>query len=207
MLTFNKLNVLMKKRKISKEKLRIGIGVSSATSSRLFKNGDVSMEVIAKICHYLGCQPGDIIEYVKDNPHDKSYSYNWENTEKKRRQYNMRRKHLEKARIRAQTRRAVQMQLDAALTEKQWEEIKNEFNCECAYCGSEVINLEQDHFIPLSKGGSYTKGNILPVCKSCNVKKKDKDFFEWYPKQFFYTKEREQEILEYIKNQGGLIHE
>ena len=51
---------------ISKEDLRLKIGVISATLAKLSKNQYVSLEVIDKICDVLHCQPGDILEYVPD---------------------------------------------------------------------------------------------------------------------------------------------
>lgn len=43
----------------------------------------------------------------------------------------------------------------------------------CARCGSRE-NLEYDHIIPISKGGSNTSRNIELLCQSCNRKKTDK---------------------------------
>lgn len=43
----------------------------------------------------------------------------------------------------------------------------------CAKCGSRK-NLEYDHIIPLSKGGSNTVRNIELLCEECNRKKRDK---------------------------------
>lgn len=103
-----------------------------------------------------------------------------------------------------QKRRARKRKLQNTLTVKQWTIIKNDFNNQCAYCGREMKRLEQDHFIALSKGGEYTHNNIVPACRTCNARKNDKDFFEWYPKQVGYSKEREKKILEYLnyKDEG-----
>ena len=49
---------------MKKEDLRLLIGVSSATSARLWKNQTVSMEVLGKICKVLQCDIGDIVEYI-----------------------------------------------------------------------------------------------------------------------------------------------
>lgn len=97
----------------------------------------------------------------------------------------------------AQKRLAIKRKLKSTLTLKQWKQIKIKFNNKCAYCGEE-LPLQQEHFIPLSKGGEYTIHNIIPACRSCNCSKNNKDFFEWYPKQDFYSKEREDFILNHL---------
>lgn len=117
-----------------------------------------------------------------------------------------------KEKIQEQTRNRVQKylarkkELPATLTERQWEQIKKDFNNACAYCGvTEEKHLKefgqtlhQEHFVPLSKGGAYTHNNIIPACMNCNSSKRDKDFFEWYPQQEFYSKEKEEKILKYL---------
>jgi len=40
---------------------------SSATVAKLGRNEGVSTEVLGKICGFLKCQPGDIMEYEFDN--------------------------------------------------------------------------------------------------------------------------------------------
>ncbi|QIA28523.1 HNH endonuclease [Phage f2b1] len=111
---------------------------------------------------------------------------NWFKENKdKRREYN-------------QTRRAKLQELVADLTVEQWETIQSYFGNCCAYCG-EVEPLNQDHFIPVNSGGGYTLSNIIPACTPCNSSKHDNDFAEWYPRYRHYSKEREQFILDYLK--------
>ena len=54
------------------------------------------------------------------------------------------------------------------LTAAQWREIKAAFKFRCAYCGVKPKRLEQDHVVPLSKGGNHTASNIVPACGPCN---------------------------------------
>jgi 5-methylcytosine-specific restriction endonuclease McrA len=43
----------------------------------------------------------------------------------------------------------------------------------CYYCGLER-KLTQDHVVPLSKGGSHSKDNVVAACRSCNSSKGDR---------------------------------
>lgn len=87
---------------------------------------------------------------------------------------------------------------DFALSDEEWNETLKYFRYQCAYCGSSE-KLTYDHFYPFSKGGDFMKGNIIPCCKSCNSSKNSKLFEEWYKKQTFYSKIRENKILKYIE--------
>ena len=99
-----------------------------------------------------------------------------------------------------QKRRAKLKELDYKLTLKEWEDTKKHFNNQCSYCGKSLKRLTQDHFIPLSDNGSYTKDNIIPSCKSCNSSKNKRDFKEWYKTYKYYDEERERKILNYIND-------
>ena len=105
--------------------------------------------------------------------------------------------------IKEQRRRARERQLPSTLTAVQWNQIKEEFNGECAYCG-EKKPLTQEHFMPLSKGGEYTHNNIIPSCQSCNSSKGATNFLEWYPLFKHYSKLREQKILKYLNYSNGI---
>lgn len=111
-------------------------------------------------------------------------------------------KHIDKVRvykkIAEQRRKSLKRKLPSTFTDKQWEKCKKYFDGKCAYCGNGTDKLEQDHFIALSNNGEYTKNNIVPACRFCNTSKKNKDFFEWYSQQEFYSKEREKKILKYL---------
>lgn len=98
----------------------------------------------------------------------------------------------------ANQKRRHQKRNDFSLTDEEWQETIEYFDYSCAYCGH-TDKLAYEHFIPFSKGGSFTKNNILPACIHCNSSKHDRDFKEWYPKQKFYSKESERKIYTYLK--------
>lgn len=96
------------------------------------------------------------------------------------------------------TRRARQRELAANLTPEDWAACLAAFDHRCAYCGTNRRRLEQDHFVPLTRGGAYTRENIVPACKSCNSSKNGADFFAWYPRQSFFAEARADAILTYL---------
>jgi len=120
---------------------------------------------------------------------------NKDSVNKYKRQY--RKNNPDKTCIYAEKRRAIKLQLPHTLTTQQWRDTKQYFNNRCCYCNRE-LPLTQEHFIAVSKGGEYTKKNILPSCGSCNSSKGTKLFDLWYPKYRYFSKERELKILKYL---------
>jgi putative transcriptional regulator len=63
------VDVMLAKRKMSVTELSERVGMTMANIS-LIKNGKVKafkLDTLAKLCEVLDCQPGDILEYRKDN--------------------------------------------------------------------------------------------------------------------------------------------
>jgi hypothetical protein len=105
------------------------------------------------------------------------------------------------ARMKSQRRRALVRNVPHTLTIGEWEETLNYFNNSCSYCGKSDEGLHQDHFIPLTKGGGFVKGNMIPSCPPCNYSKHNKDFEKWYINHASYNAERESKILNFIEQQ------
>ncbi len=59
-------------------------------------------------------------------------------------------------------------------TRHEWQALKAHYKDRCAYCGRKMTRLTMDHITPLSKGGSHTLANIVPACKSCNSRKRER---------------------------------
>lgn len=51
----------------------------------------------------------------------------------------------------------------------------------CFYCRKKIKpgELTMDHIVPVTRGGKSTKGNVVPVCKECNNRKKYLLPIEW----------------------------
>ncbi|SFS37822.1 helix-turn-helix domain-containing protein [Sphingobacterium wenxiniae] len=63
------LNDMMSKRKISLNELsqKVGITLSNLSIIKNQKCRAIRLSTLAKLCEVLDCQPGDLIEYVKED--------------------------------------------------------------------------------------------------------------------------------------------
>jgi 5-methylcytosine-specific restriction endonuclease McrA len=76
---------------------------------------------------------------------------------------------------------------------RDWVNVLDHFNNKCAYCGCDD-KLHQDHFVPSSRGGGYTRNNIVPACQSCNSRKSNHD------PQAFLSPEKYHQIASYLQS-------
>ena len=60
-----------------------------------------------------------------------------------------------------------------------YQELFDEYLNMCAYCGVTLSRPHLDHFVPMSKGGTDERDNLIPACKSCNSSKGNKSFLVW----------------------------
>lgn len=98
--------------------------------------------------------------------------------------------------------------LEKTLTLEEWTQTLIYFDFKCAYCGitqdqhltSVGQNLHQDHLIPLTKMGGFTKENIIPSCRDCNSSKRNHKFEEWYRASDNYNSDYEAKILSFVSN-------
>lgn len=97
----------------------------------------------------------------------------------------------------SQTRRARVRELVHDLTEQEWHETIKYFDNSCAYCGERNCKLEQEHIVPVTSGGGYTKSNIVPSCKTCNSSKHDTELVAWYKNQDAYSEKRLLKVIEF----------
>lgn len=71
MLNHAKLWILLDERKMKRTDLTKNKVISTATLAKLGKNEPISSTVIEKLCDYLECQPGDIMENVTRKDYNK----------------------------------------------------------------------------------------------------------------------------------------
>jgi 5-methylcytosine-specific restriction endonuclease McrA len=104
---------------------------------------------------------------------DYAHRYNMKNAEKIRRYWvAYYTAHPEKIRLASSLRRARAANAPVKdLTAQHWKEIKEHYRHRCVYCGKKCKRPTIDHITPLARGGSHTKSNVVPACKSCNSRK------------------------------------
>lgn len=127
---------------------------------------------------------------VKNNPvykaREKEYCREWVKLNK------------DKIAIKYHKRAALKRNLLNDFNKCDWEQCLEFFDYKDAYTGLPMETMSQDHVIPISKGGSYTKSNIVPCEKSINSSKWNNDMEEWYRNQPFFSKTRLDKIYEWI---------
>lgn len=65
------------------------------------------------------------------------------------------------------------------LTSYQWLKIIKKQNSKCFYCKKKTKHPQLEHKIPLSRGGTHDRKNVVASCSKCNYKKHtltDKEF-------------------------------
>ena len=77
---------------------------------------------------------------------------------------------------RRRQRRMAQVAHD--LTDAQWAALQDAWGG-CAYCGTTGLPLQRDCVLPISRGGRYTLGNVVPACRSCNSSKCNDEVTAW----------------------------
>lgn len=68
MIIYAKLLAMMKEKGLTTYKIRKDSIISQRALSSIIHNQSITMETVNKLCAALDCQPGDILEYVKDEP-------------------------------------------------------------------------------------------------------------------------------------------
>ena len=63
MISYNKLWHLLVDKNLKRTQLCDKAGISSSTLAKLGKNEIVSLEVLERVCDYLGCDIGDIMSF------------------------------------------------------------------------------------------------------------------------------------------------
>jgi 5-methylcytosine-specific restriction endonuclease McrA len=89
------------------------------------------------------------------------------------------RRHPHAAAQAATKRRAQLAEVENTLTDEQILEILEVFNYRCGYCLVDLRTLPShartlDHMIPIRHGGGHTQENVIPCCRVCNARKRDR---------------------------------
>ena len=67
-IVYEKLIAIFKDKGITSYTFRQNKVIGQATWQKIQNGGDIDTRTIANLCEFLGCQPGDILEYIPDEP-------------------------------------------------------------------------------------------------------------------------------------------
>ena len=98
-----------------------------------------------------------------------------------------------------QKRRIKEQQQGDGVTKEQWLECMSFFDFKCAYSGERLTrdNRTIDHIVPLNSNGDNMVWNMVPMTRSLNSSKNDKDMLEWYKSQECFNRERLDKIYQW----------
>lgn len=65
-ITYDKLLEIFNERGITSYTIKKENIIGQASFKKIKEGGDIDTRTIAKLCKFLECQPGDILEYVPD---------------------------------------------------------------------------------------------------------------------------------------------
>lgn len=92
--------------------------------------------------------------------------------------------------------------------------IRNSTNNQCYYCrvtfdsNGAPTSMQVDHYWPWSKGGSNELANLVPACRTCNLRKKD--YPPWvFARRYRYSVKpfcRHKALDQFCTNQPRLGH-
>ncbi|MGN1468202.1 MAG: helix-turn-helix domain-containing protein [Ruminococcus sp.] len=63
---YDKLIQIFNEQKINSYTIKKENIIGQASYKKIKEGGDIDTRTISKLCKYLNCQPGDILEYVPD---------------------------------------------------------------------------------------------------------------------------------------------
>lgn len=68
-----------------------------------------------------------------------------------------------------------------AVSDEDWERIREEHQHRCFYCGRQFYLLTKDHKHSRARGGADLPENIVPACHRCNTRKNVRTVEEYWP--------------------------
>ena len=143
--------------------------------------------------------------YYQDN-RDKRREHNkqwYESNKEKKFEYNKQYRQSPQGQVVAfnnrQRRRTKEEQQGTGITKDQWLELMSFFDFRCAYSGKRLTKKTRsvDHIVPINSGGDNMIWNCVPMTRSLNSSKQDKDMLDWYREQSFYSEARLAKIYEW----------
>lgn len=65
-INYSKLFIKIKENNLTQKDFRDNAGISGATMQKLLHNGNITTEIICRICDYFRCMPDEIMEFIPE---------------------------------------------------------------------------------------------------------------------------------------------
>ena len=165
------------------------------------KDGTKPLKSICKECEKLYHKTQDKIYYQEHKERRKEAHKIWyQNNREKRLEYwqEYRKSERGKQAIAAKhfndhnKRRLLEQNQGKGITSEQYKEVMSFFDWKCAYSGEKLKKDTRtlDHIISLKQGGDHEIWNLVPMTRSLNSSKQEKDMLEWYKEQDCFDEAR-----------------
>lgn len=66
MVSYEKLRILMVKRKIEWKHIIAGANITQYTARKLKRDEYIELQTLERICNYLECTPNEILEFIEE---------------------------------------------------------------------------------------------------------------------------------------------
>ena len=172
------------------------------------KDGTKPLKSICKECEKLYHKTQDKIYYQEHKERKKETNKVWyqKNREERSKKWQEYRKSEHGKQVIAakrfnerSRRRSWEQNQGKGITSEQYKEVMSFFDWRCAYSGEKLKKDTRtlDHIISLKQGGDHEIWNLVPMTRSLNSSKQEKDMLEWYKEQDCYDPKRLAKIYEW----------
>ena len=67
---YNRLFIKIKENKLTQKEFREAAKINAGTMQKMLHNGNITTDIICRICDYFHCMPDEIMEWIPDSDYE-----------------------------------------------------------------------------------------------------------------------------------------